>query len=125
VVADLVPLLRHPSHQAGVILHLPADEEERGFGPPFFQAVQQALRGAPPGAVVKGQGHILLSRRDLRSAVRRHGLSARQAQRGQGGQYKNRDDFLCHRAFPPYFFGNSMRRLPDFSRGKITKNLEK
>ena len=101
--------------------NLLADEEKGGLGPPFFQAVQQALRGAPPGAVVKGQGHVLLPRRNFRPSVRGHCLSARQAQGGQKGQYENWDNLLHHRAVPPYLSGVSMRSSPGNFIGKITK----
>ena len=59
VVPDLMALLRHAQQQVLIAGNLLADHKKGGVGAPLQKTVQQGGGGVPPGAVVKGQGHVL------------------------------------------------------------------
>ena len=58
MVADLMALRFHSLQQVLVAGDLLADDKKGGGYASFQQSVQQDAGGIPPGAVVKGEGHI-------------------------------------------------------------------
>ena len=104
MAADLVALRLHPLHQVLVALDLLSDQKKRGPGAPLRKAVQQALRGLPPGAVVKGDGDPPL-RRDRRLPVRplRRRLTRRAARQHGQQQAAGQQASSSHRALTSSF----------------------